>query len=167
MLHRRSPPQAFPKLRKRRTVYLLQRRRSVGAAEHADLPEARDEAAAEVEAHEPVEPAHGRAADEERRHGGGGGGRRRGLLGRLLQLDDGGVRAHGGQQAPHHVAHAAPGPREDHHGALPDQPPDALRGGLRVAVVHRQAQPPPVHGRGLAGHHAAHPQRRVPAVWCG
>jgi hypothetical protein len=96
-----------------------------------------------VEPHEPVQPAHGRAAHEQRRHGGGGGGRRRGLLGGLLQLDHRRVRAHGRQQLPHHVAHAAPAPGEDHHGALADQPPHALRGGLPVASrVDGQAQPP-------------------------
>lgn len=37
------------------------------AAERANLAEARDEEAAEVEPHEPVQPAHGRAAHEQRR----------------------------------------------------------------------------------------------------
>jgi hypothetical protein len=108
--------------------------RLCGGAERARLPEPRHEPSAEVEAHEALESADGRAADEERRDGAVARRLSRGrkLLGAGVELDDGGVRAHGGQEALHDVRHVAPPAGEDDHGALEDQPAHALRRRLRL-----------------------------------
>jgi hypothetical protein len=113
------------------------------AAERARLPEPRHEPAAEVEPHEPLQPSDGRAADEERRHGTVA--RRLGRGGQLLAsvvLDDGGVRAHGGEEPLHDVRHVAPPAREDDNGRLADQADHALRRRLLVPRrVDGQAAP--------------------------
>lgn len=84
-----------------------------------------------------LQAADARAANEDGRGGIASGGvcvgveRRRGGEGGdlvVVQFDDGGVDAEGGQQLLHDVAHAARGSAEDDHRVLRYKPPDA---GLR------------------------------------
>ena len=85
-----------------------------------------DEVAGDVEGDEGLEAADGGASDED---GGGavvGEGEGGDLV--VVQFDDGGVDADGGEELLHDVAHAARGPREDYHRVLRDQ---ALDAGLR------------------------------------
>ncbi|KAL5189851.1 hypothetical protein HKD37_04G009454 [Glycine soja] len=101
--------------------------------ESADLDEFGDEVAADVEGDEGFEAADACAADE----GGGGGGVGEGEGGDLVvvQFDDGGVDADGGEELLHDVAHAAGGSGEDDDGVLRYQPLDSALGGL--VQLHR------------------------------
>lgn len=98
--------------------------------EGANLDEFGDEVAGDVKGDERLEAADGVAADED-----GGDGVAVVVVGKgeggdlvVVQFDDGGVDADGGEELLHDVAHAARGPREDYHRVLRDQ---ALDAGLR------------------------------------
>lgn len=93
--------------------------------ESADLDKFGDKVAGDVECDEGLEAADGSAADEDGGGGevagcsGGGGvgvvaGEREGGDLVVVQLDDGGVDADGGEEILHDVAHAARGAREDY-----------------------------------------------------
>ncbi|CAN6539652.1 unnamed protein product [Malus baccata var. baccata] len=103
--------------------------------EGTDLDEFRDEVAAEVEGDEGLEAADARASDED-----GG----RSITSLLLflvvvgessdlvivQFDDGGVDANGGEELLHDMAHAAGVSAEDDDGVLGDEAADAGLSGL-------------------------------------
>ena len=100
--------------------------------EGTDFDELGDEEAADVEGDKRLEAADAGAADEG--GGGGGGGGREGLDLVVVELDDGGVDADGGEKVLHDVTHAAGGAAEDDDGVLRDE---ALDSGLRGFVqVH-------------------------------
>ena len=94
--------------------------------ESTNFDEARDEVAAEVEGHEALQASDTCAADEDGGGDGGGGGGVGGVGGEgsdllVVQFDDGGVHADGGEQALHDVAHAAGGTAEDDDWVLGDE----------------------------------------------
>lgn len=89
-----------------------------------------------MEGNEGLEAADGGATDEDGGSsggGGGGGGRRKGGDLVVVQFDDGGVDADGGEELLHDVAHAARGTGEDDNGVLRYESLDSfLRGFLHV-----------------------------------
>ena len=104
--------------------------------------------AAEVEGDEGIQAADAGAADEDEGRRGGGAGEVGGavvgvVVGNgeegdleVVELDDGGVDADGGEELLHRVAHAAGVAAKDDHGVLRYQPLDSrLR---RLLVVDRQ-----------------------------
>ncbi|KAF7817377.1 hypothetical protein G2W53_031346 [Senna tora] len=99
-----------------------------------DLDKFGDEVTADVEGHEGFQASDAGSADEEGGRAMRVVGGRKGEGGDLVivELDDGGVNADGGQQLLHDVAHAAGGSREDDDGVLGDEALDSGLGGFVV-----------------------------------